>query len=57
MLRFEDVLVASNAAIGGPATAAVQDSNRWHDSSGYSMGYATGTWIGVTVTKFLQRLI
>ena len=63
LLRFEDVLVASNAAIGGPATAAAFASKipivgmTLAATVWGVVGYATGTWIGVTVTKFLQRLV
>lgn len=61
-LRLEHVLVASNAAIGGPATAAAfcgqlglvtltVAATLWG-----VIGYAIGTGIGVTVTRSLLHL-
>jgi uncharacterized membrane protein len=65
--RLEDVLVASNAAVGGPATAAafsgrIPTSPR---SNGLFMaatvwgvvGYAFGTTIGVTLYRVLQVFV
>jgi uncharacterized membrane protein len=65
--RLEDVLVASNAAVGGPATAAafsgrIPKSSR---SNGLFMaatvwgvvGYAVGTTIGVTMYRLLQAFV
>lgn len=65
--RLEDVLVASNAAVGGPATAAafsgrIPKSSR---SNGLFMaatvwgvvGYAVGTTIGVTMYRVLQAFV
>jgi uncharacterized membrane protein len=65
--RLEDVLVASNAAVGGPATAAafsgrIPTSPR---SNGLFMaatvwgvvGYAVGTTIGVTMYRILQGFV
>jgi uncharacterized membrane protein len=65
--RLEDVLVASNAAVGGPATAAafsgrIPTSPR---SNGLFMaatvwgvvGYAVGTTIGVTMYRALQAFV
>jgi len=65
-IRFGDVLVASNAAIGGPATAAAfcgQISGPGKKALAVAatfwgiFGYAIGTTIGVTVFRMLERAI
>lgn len=66
-MRLEDVLVASNAAVGGPATAAafsgrIPTSRR---SQGLFVaatvwgvvGYAFGTTIGVSMHRLLQAFV
>ena len=61
-LRLDHVLVASNAAIGGPATAAAFCGQLGLVSFTVAatlwgvIGYAIGTGIGVTVTRSLLRL-
>ena len=62
-IRLEDVLVASNALIGGPATAAAFAAKL--PIAGMTVvatfwgvvGYATGTGIGVTMTRLLQGML
>lgn len=65
-IRFGDVLIASNAAIGGPATAAAfcgQISGPGKKALAVAatfwgiFGYAIGTTIGVTVFRMLERAI
>lgn len=65
LLTLEDILVASNAAIGGPATAASFAGSFTHisDSVRHALiisgtfygvfGYAIGTSIGVSLTRIL----
>ena len=64
-IRLADVLVASNAAIGGPATAAafcgqVKQGNDMKRSLTVAatvwgvVGYAVGTTVGVTLYRVLQ---
>jgi uncharacterized membrane protein len=65
--RLEDVLVASNAAVGGPATAAAFSGRipKSPRSNGLFMaatvwgvvGYAVGTTIGVTMYRALQAFV
>jgi len=66
-IRLEEVLIASNAAIGGPATAATFCGQLLQESSqkeGLTMaatvwgvvGYAAGTIIGVSLYRVLSRL-
>jgi uncharacterized membrane protein len=65
--RLEDVLVASNAAVGGPATAAAFSGRipKSPRSNGLFMaatvwgvvGYAVGTTIGVTLYRALQVFV
>jgi uncharacterized membrane protein len=61
-LRLEHVLVASNAAIGGPATAAafcgqlgMMTSLSIAATMWGVVGYAIGTGIGVSLTRFLLQ--
>lgn len=60
-LRLEHVLVASNAAIGGPATAAAFCGQLGIASLTIAatmwgvIGYAVGTGIGVSLTRFLLQ--
>ena len=66
---WEEVLTASNAAIGGPSTAAAFAAGLVKSDGSYRralvisatiygvFGYAIGTSIGVLLTKFLLRLI
>lgn len=65
LLTLEDILVASNAAIGGPATAASFAGSFTHISDAVRnaliiagtfygvFGYAIGTSIGVSLTRIL----
>ena len=61
MLNFalEDILVASNANIGGPTTAAgLAISQGWNGLVGPAMlvgtfGYAIGTYIGIVIGSML----
>jgi hypothetical protein len=65
LLTLEDILVASNAAIGGPATAASFAGSFTHISDAFRnaliisgtfygvFGYAIGTSIGVSLTRIL----
>jgi uncharacterized membrane protein len=65
--RLEDVLVASNAAVGGPATAAAFSGRipKSPRSNGLFMaatvwgvvGYAVGTTIGVAMYRALQAFV
>jgi uncharacterized membrane protein len=67
IVRWEDALIASNAAIGGPATAAafcgqLPESNP--RKAGLTLaatvygvvGYAIGTTIGLTLFRILKNL-
>lgn len=63
---LEDVLVASNAAIGGPSTAAAfagrmkGSRQRGLTMAGTVMGiigYAVGTTVGVTLFRILQKFV
>jgi uncharacterized membrane protein len=65
-LVFEDVLVASNAAIGGPATAAAFAGRmKGPRQRGLTMagtvwgvvGYAVGTTIGVSIFRILLKMV
>jgi len=65
-IRLEDVLVASNAAIGGPATAAAfcgripgrrQKGLTLAATTWGVVGYAIGTTIGVTLYRVLQTTL
>lgn len=57
--ELEEIMLASNANIGGPTTAtAMAISRGWHSLVGPVMmvgtlGYVIGTWIGVTVGVLL----
>jgi uncharacterized membrane protein len=67
-VRWTDVLVASNAAIGGPATAAAfcgqmhhsNQTDKYHITVAATVwgvaGYALGTTIGVTFYRFLNAM-
>ena len=64
-IRFDHVLITSNAAIGGPATAATFCGTLPNNSRSLTVaatvwgvvGYAVGTTIGITVYRTLSRLI
>lgn len=64
-IRLQHVLVASNAAIGGPATAAAFCGQVPNMASGLTLaatiwgvvGYAVGTSIGVALSRFLSGMI
>ncbi|EEC51023.1 predicted protein [Phaeodactylum tricornutum CCAP 1055/1] len=65
-LRFEDVLVASNAAIGGPATAAAfcgrivgprQKALTYAATIWGVVGYAIGTTLGVTFFRIARQFL
>ena len=61
LLRFnlEEIIIASNANIGGPTTAAgMAISQGWSKLVGPSMlvgtfGYVIGTWLGIIVGSFM----
>jgi uncharacterized membrane protein len=68
VVRWEDVLIASNAAIGGPATAAafcgqLAESNPRKPGLTLAatvygvVGYATGTTIGASLFRILKHLM
>jgi uncharacterized membrane protein len=64
-IQLQHVLVASNAAIGGPATAAAFCSQVPNMAQGLTLaatvwgvtGYAVGTSIGVALSRLLSRMI
>lgn len=64
-MEYNDVLITSNAAIGGPATAATFCGTLPRNTRALTIaatiwgvvGYGIGTTIGVTMYSFLQRFL